>query len=236
MCLFTRDLGAYASAWSDWLKRHGSTGVKGYIFLCPQGPAWLEEHIAKSLAGTEYGAWMALLAQGRSCPAQVDGGAHRCPAVVGQVGVSPHRGGMHPHPPPPRRRQFSSSRESAHCHHTKVKRKMVSPYDLWRASVLEYFTREHPSAGAPEPIVGSKRARDACWWTCYQDLSGHSEAHSMPETERLWRRWRRRRLEEVGNHGGVTVVGTVGWRILSSSWALVHGQGVYSKSICYCLW
>ena len=42
---------------------------------------------------------------------------------------------------------------------TKVMRKMVSLYYEWPASVSEYFTRETPTAGAPEPSVGSKRAR-----------------------------------------------------------------------------
>ena len=52
--LFTRDLGTYVAAWSDWLQKHGSAAEKGSIFICPQGPAWLEERIARALVGTEY--------------------------------------------------------------------------------------------------------------------------------------------------------------------------------------
>ena len=52
--LFTRDLGTYAAPWFNWLKKHGSTGEKGSIFMCPQGPAWPEERIARALMGTKY--------------------------------------------------------------------------------------------------------------------------------------------------------------------------------------
>ena len=57
--LFARDLGTYAAAWSDWLKKHGSTGEKGPIFMCPKGPAWLEERIERDRV---RGAQVALLA------------------------------------------------------------------------------------------------------------------------------------------------------------------------------
>ena len=52
--LFTIDLGTYPAAWSEWLKKHGPTGEKRCIFICPQGLAWLEERIVRALAGTEY--------------------------------------------------------------------------------------------------------------------------------------------------------------------------------------
>ena len=52
--LFTRDLATYAATWSNRLNKHRLTGEKGSIFICPYGPAWLEERIARALAGTEY--------------------------------------------------------------------------------------------------------------------------------------------------------------------------------------
>ena len=156
-CPFTRDLGAYASAWSDWLKRHGSTDEKGPIFLCPQGPAWLEERIARALVGTEYEeprwhCWRrggAALLKWMGVPIAVGQWWDRWARRVAADYIAPAP-------------DFIFTQECSlpwPFGYTKVKRTIVSPYDLRLASVSEYFAREYPSVGASEPSVGSKRAQ-----------------------------------------------------------------------------
>ena len=89
---------------------------------------------------------MALLTQRQRCPAQVDESADGRRAVVWLVGFPPHHGRIHGAP--------TSFRLHEGVHvamafgYTKVKRKMVSLYYVWPATIWQYFTREHRSTGA----------------------------------------------------------------------------------------
>ena len=147
--LFTRDLGTYAAAGSDWLKKH-ATREKGSIFIWT-GLVGGTDHMG-ARGNRIRRTPVALLAQGRHCPAQVDGGSHRHRPVVGQVGVPPSCSGLPPPPP-------------FHLHppwpfrYTKVKRKTTTPFDLWPAAISEHFTKELPPSGGPGLSVQSKRAR-----------------------------------------------------------------------------